>query len=369
MDALAERARAQTERSEAAYREIVDEGDLRTACRETITLLLNLLVGIDDPGFANTLDDIGRRRARQGVGMDAMLRAFRIDFHVVGESLFAWLNNRSTPSMREWTEFVLPLWQAVDAISVEVSRAYREAETELEGELEKELRALFDELMYGTGPVNPAALRSASRFGLTEFGRFAAVRADTEGKGKLPERALREIGAHSVWIQEAGVLTGIVILGRPSCLQLSEILLQTLHGRVGISPPYQALADTRRQVWLADAARDSTPLGERRAVSAADDIAAVFIGGAPTAAQHLANVLSEALSQARAPERDRLLETLQAHLAGDGSPTTTARTLYRHRNTVLNHLRRFEELTGLDLSRPADTATAVLAVRAFHRFG
>jgi DNA-binding PucR family transcriptional regulator len=103
-------------------------------------------------------------------------------------------------------------------------------------------------------------------------------------------------------------------------------------------------------------------------VSAAEDIVSVFIGGAPEASRHLAGAISEALGRGRGPEYARLLETLQAYLDGDGSPTSTARTLYRHRNTVLNHLRRFEELTGLDLSRPSDTATAVLALRAIHRF-
>jgi hypothetical protein len=298
-----------------------------------------------------------------------MLRAFRIDFHIVGESLFAWLHSRPTSSMQEWNDFVLPLWTAIDTISVEVSRAYRDAEAEMEGELEKELRVLFDELMYGTGPVNPAALRTASRFGLTELGQFVAVRADSDGRTKPPDRAVREIGAHSVWIQDASMLTGIVVLRAVSCSQLEEILPRALRGRVGISPPYRALADTRRQAWLADAARDSAPPGEQCVVCAADDIAAVFIGGALSASQYLAETIAEALGHAREPERARLLETVQAHLDGDGSPTTTARTLYRHRNTVLNHLRRFEELTGLDLSRPADAATAVLALRAVNRFG
>jgi hypothetical protein len=369
VDVLADRARAETERSEAAYREIVEADDLRAASRETITLLLNLLAGIDDPSLAHTLDNIGRRRARQGVGMDAMLRSFRIDFHIVGESLFAWLSTRPTPSMRQWTEFVLPLWQAIDTISVEVSRAYREVEAEMADELEKELRALFDELMRGTGPMNPAILRSASRFGLAELGRYAAVRADAPEQARPPDRALRQIGVRSVWIQDAGLFTGIVVLGRVSCAQLSELLAEALGGRAGISPPYQALADTRRQIWLADAARDSVPPGEHRVLSAADDMPSVFIGGAPEVSRHLADTLSEALGQARQPERARLLETLQAHLNGDGSPSATARALYRHRNTVLNHLRRFEELTGLDLSRPSDAATAVLALRAVHRFG
>src|ERR1700756_509158 len=81
VDVLADRSRAATERSEAAYREIVEPEDLGAASRETITLLLNMLAGIDDPGLASTLDSIGHRRARQGVGMDAMLRSFHIDFH------------------------------------------------------------------------------------------------------------------------------------------------------------------------------------------------------------------------------------------------------------------------------------------------
>ena len=369
VDGLADRARAETESSEAAYREIVEPGDLRTASQETIILLLNLLAGVDDPGLAHTLEDIGRRRARQGVGMDAMLRSFRIDFRIVGESLFAWLNARPTAVMQQWTDFVLPLWQAIDKISVEVSQAYRDAEAEMAGEREKELRGLFDELLHGTGPMSAVVRRAASRFGLAEHGRYVVVRADAPGHGQSPERALRQIGLHSVWLQDAGLLTGIVVLGRTTHPRLGECLEEALPVRVGISPPYQALADTRHQIWLADAARDASPPGHRRVIAAAEDIPSVFIGGAPEITRHLADVLSAALAPAREPERTRLLETLRVHLDGDGSPTGTARALYRHRNTVLNHLRRFQELTGLDLSRPRDLATAVLALRAVHRLG
>lgn len=369
VDELADRARAETESSEAAYREIVEPADLRTASRETMILLLNLLAGIEDPGLAHTLEHIGRHRARQGVGMDAMLRSFRIDFHIVGESLFAWLNARPTVVMQQWTDLVLPLWQAIDKISVEVSQAYRDAEAEMAGEREKELRALFDELLHGTGPMSAVVRRAASRFGLAERGRYVVVRADAPGHGQAPERALRQIGLHSVWLEDAGLLTGIVVLGRTTRPRLGACLEEALQARAGISPPYQALADTRHQIWLADAARDASPPGHRRVVEVAEDIPSVFIGGAPEITRHLADVLSAALAPAREPERARLLETLRVYLDGDGSPTGTARALYRHRNTVLNHLRRFQELTGLDLSRPRDLATAVLALRAVHRLG
>ena len=79
--------------------------------------------------------------------------------------------------------------------------------------------------------------------------------------------------------------------------------------------------------------------------------------------------LADALGSTSESDRARPLETMRAHLEGSGSPAETAQALYRHRNTVLNHLRRFEELTGPDLSRPRDLATAVLAVRAAHRLG
>lgn len=369
VDELADRARAETQNSEAAYRDILDPEEHRTASRETMILLLNQLARIDDPGLAHILDDIGRRRARQGVGMDAMLHSFRIDFRIVGESLFAWLNTRPTAIMQQWTDLVLPLWQAIDKISVEVSQAYRDAETEMAGELEHDLRALFDELLHGTGPMSAVVRRAASRFGLAEHGRYVAVRADATGHGQSPELALRQIGLHSVWLHDADILTGIVVLGRTTHPRLGGCLEEALQARAGVSPPYHDLAETRQQIWLADAARDASPPGSRRVIAAAEDLPSVFIGGAPEITRHLAAALSAALRPAREPERARLLDTLRVYLDGDGSPAGTARVLYRHRNTVLNHLRRFEELTGLDLSRPRDVATAVLALRAVHRLG
>lgn len=63
-------------------------------------------------------------------------------------------------------------------------------------------------------------------------------------------------------------------------------------------------------------------------------------------------------------ERERLLETLHAWADTDGTMSEVARQLYRHRNTVTNHLRRVQELTGLSLTRPRDVATLVIALRS-----
>lgn len=369
VDELAERAHLESQREEAAYRELVDPAEHREACQKTMVLVLNELALIQNVDLEETLTEIGRRRARQGVGMDAMLHSFRIDFQIAGEALYAWLTTRPPDITTQWANFVLPLWRAIDKISVIVSEAYRDAEAEMAGELERDARALFNELLHGTGPMSAVVRRTASRFGLGERGQYVVVRADADLPNQSVEVALRQLGLRSVWLHEANLITGIVVLGTVGYAQLRTCLADSLDTRVGASPIYHALEDTRHLVWLADAARDASAPGQRNVIMAAEDIPSVFVGAAPEITQHLASRLSASLRATRPAERARLLETVHAHLSGDGSLSATAQRLYRHRNTVLNHIRRFEELTGLNLSRPGDMATAVLSLRALHRSG
>ena len=69
------------------------------------------------------------------------------------------------------------------------------------------------------------------------------------------------------------------------------------------------------------------------------------------------------LREATERENERLLETMVAYLH-TGSLLGTAATIYCHRNTVLNRLHRIEELTGLDITKPADAALAMVALAA-----
>ena len=70
--------------------------------------------------------------------------------------------------------------------------------------------------------------------------------------------------------------------------------------------------------------------------------------------------LEEALAPCTDAERERIKETVLAFLE-NGNVQATAGQLYCHRNTVLNRLSRFADLTGLDLSVPRQSAIAVLA--------
>lgn len=59
-----------------------------------------------------------------------------------------------------------------------------------------------------------------------------------------------------------------------------------------------------------------------------------------------------------------LLDTVATWLTCDGSAQRAGERLYCHRNTVLNRLRRYEQLTGRSLSRPADLVEISLALTA-----
>ena len=70
--------------------------------------------------------------------------------------------------------------------------------------------------------------------------------------------------------------------------------------------------------------------------------------------------LEAGLSGCRGGERERLKETVQ-HYLDTGSITATAQQLFCHRNTILNRISRFQDLTGVDLAVPAQTARLVVA--------
>ena len=63
-------------------------------------------------------------------------------------------------------------------------------------------------------------------------------------------------------------------------------------------------------------------------------------------------------------ERRVLLETLEAWFRADRSPSRAGELLYCHRNTVLNRLRKIEQLTGASLEDDRHQLCCRLALMA-----
>ncbi|MFJ6831219.1 PucR family transcriptional regulator [Streptomyces sp. NPDC091209] len=133
--------------------------------------------------------------------------------------------------------------------------------------------------------------------------------------------------------------------------------------RVGVSPVVEGLAaigDARR---LADTALRACPRSGGTVVLE-EHLPAALVVSAPVLGAALSERVLGPLLRLDLSDRDVMLDTLTAWLACDGSAQRAAGRLYCHRNTVLNRLRRCEQLTGRSLTRPADVVELSLALAA-----
>ncbi|NEC74728.1 PucR family transcriptional regulator, partial [Streptomyces rochei] len=133
--------------------------------------------------------------------------------------------------------------------------------------------------------------------------------------------------------------------------------------RIGIGSAVDGLAsvgDARRR---ADTALEICPR-TGGTVRLADHLPAALVASSPELGGALAERVLGPLLRLEAADREVLLDTLTTWLDCDGSAQRAGERLYCHRNTVLNRLRRCEQLTGRSLARPADLVEISLALTA-----
>lgn len=93
-----------------------------------------------------------------------------------------------------------------------------------------------------------------------------------------------------------------------------------------------------------------------------DDPVGAILDARPDLARELHDRVLGPVMQLGWADREVLLETLAGWLAA-GNAKQAAKTLYCHRNTVRERLRRLERLTRRSLSTPGDIAELALASR------
>ncbi|MFI2369614.1 helix-turn-helix domain-containing protein [Streptomyces sp. NPDC018833] len=133
--------------------------------------------------------------------------------------------------------------------------------------------------------------------------------------------------------------------------------------RVGISPVVTGLAAVGEARGYAEIALRACPR-DGGVVLLDEHLPAALVVTSPNLGRALADRVLGPLGCIDPADRELLVETLTAWLRSDGSAQRAAKLLYCHRNTVLNRLRRFEQLTGRSLSRPSDVVEVSLALTA-----
>lgn len=369
LPALTDRLIARLLEEQPAYRSVADadpqglEREVRKSLEHSIASLLPSREG-RQPARAHTRS-LSVARAREGFPLDALLHAFRLGGVLVWERLLETVVHRDANDVRMLVHLAADFWNFVDAHCMIVADVYRQVEREESWRAERRLRRLVGELLDGSTSL--AALpRTAADLGLPEHGAYAVVAVAGRERGRA--RPATEPGGMRLLWHAAEKDFALVLLGDEPPSALGDALRGTdgvpRGVRVGVSPVVDGLSAAGRARELAETALRMCPPGEVTLLD--EQLPAALLLSDPELGAALDGRVLGPLLRLEPAEREVLYRTLAAWLASDGSAQQAASRLYCHRNTVLNRLRRYEQLTGRSLSRLQDVVELSLALTA-HR--
>ncbi|MFD8688910.1 helix-turn-helix domain-containing protein [Streptomyces sp. NPDC059651] len=346
---------------------------------------------------------IGEVRAEQGLPLDAVLHAFRMGGAMVWQDLVDDTARRHPEDIRLLVHVAADVWNFVDEHCGVVADAYRQTERRLAWRRENRQRLMTAALLDGTAQIAELP-DAAAMLGLPEHGRYAVLAVSTARRaphGTAQPPMTLPAGTDALWhpgpdtefailplARSAGAAQPVAPLAEeaagpaageggdgPPDAPAGEVdgdaelgalaagLCAPPGARVGISSVVAGLAavgDARR---LAETALRACPAGGG-VVLLDEQLPAALVVSSPGLGSALAARVLGPLDRLDPADRDVIIETLTAWLDSDGSAQRAGARLYCHRNTVLNRLRRFEQLTGRCLTRPSDAVEVSLALAA-----
>ncbi len=332
---------------------VADDELYRTA-HDALDLLMRLLAGEDvQEQLGARSDSIGQRRARQGIALDSLARAVRMDFR------FLWGVLRDEARESEvvaLAEEVATIWDAVELHTSRIQAAYIAELTLVNRELERERGSLLRRLVVGQAN-DPAQLgHIAAMFGYALDGRYRVL-VGTSRFARQFQHALGRLTPRP----DVHAIDGIelAILDDRALGEHARGLLHQVPA--GVSPVVDGLGSVSTAWQIARRLADLVTEPGTAATIASHWQHLVDEGlgaaGAAFRAEQLADVLA-----LPADRREALLEGVRAYMRS-GSISESSGQLFLHRNTMLKRLNTFTRLTGLDPSVPDQAGVIRLLLR------
>jgi hypothetical protein len=359
----------------ARVREIPEYGEsqvtvleIRDTARGTFRRLIHgLRDGQTDNGRDGLLafaSDLGSKRARAGIPPESLTSAVRLDFSILWAEL---LEIAAPVDAGLLASRVDQVWRVVDEFATRTHMSYLTERVRMAQEESSIQREFIARLFNQSTLSAETSAQVGSALGISPDSWCGLVAASGDAGARL-RAASSQFGSglqlrHRLFLHESGGTTYLfwpLAGARPTAAtdrQLPPVLADIPCGFVPAVHGLRALpAAARTAESLAALLRpnDSGPL------SADAAWARLANQNLQDAGLDLAAQVEEALAECRGGERERLMETVQ-HFLSSGNITATAEELFCHRNTILNRLNRFQELTGIDLTVPAKAARLVVA--------
>ncbi|MFC7731297.1 PucR family transcriptional regulator [Actinomadura keratinilytica] len=311
-------------------------------------------------------EELGRRRAEQGLPLDRLLRSYRLAGTVFWDALVETVTEDDPAHVPALVRQATRTWQAIDQQSSTAAAAYHRTEYELLRRSVERVNAVVDALLEGRGDGGLIAT-AVSVLGLPPSGRYAVVMLRQDEPVRLADPAAG--GMRFIWRVRADAQVAVVDLGEAGLDDLEAALRPHLRAHAGVSAVVDGLADLGSARWLAELALRTCRPGEPDIARIDRRLPEALLVSQPELAGRLHERVLGPLAELDPGTRDVLIETLTAWLECDGSAARAATRLYCHHNTVLNWLRRVENLTGRRLGRPRDLVEVVLALGSRHLSG
>ncbi|MPZ80338.1 MAG: PucR family transcriptional regulator [Actinophytocola sp.] len=350
------------------------QADLRASSREHVRSGIRAMAGMADPEQRATdvWRETGRLRARQGVPMDRVLSAYTQGTRTLWEALL----RQGWAEKVQVNEHLLvlagqKLWAALDVQNAVLVEAYRRESNRLQRQNLQRQQNFLDGLVEGRGADPEFAREAREALGIGPDEVVVCVVAPfidpLDEPLRAPEDRLERAGLSSHWHVRGGNFFGLIPSGALTVPQLVQVLEPCVAGRVGLAPCADGLAGFATAYQLASRTAESLPRGTQRLAPLTDRLPEVLLAGSPEVLPVLVAETVGPLLQQSPPLARTLLETLEALLAHDGSPTHAAEALFCHRNTVIYRMKQIESLTGRTLQRPQDKFEMALGLLATGR--
>lgn len=348
----------------SAYADRVSDQEFRETAWQAFELLLRTVAQLPVPeSVASVSERVGEQRAREGVPLDSLLEAARLDFRVVWAAL---AREAGEGYSTQLVTSAYHVWEVVEGHVTGIMTAYQRTVLEMGRRTEDERRMWFARLLDCEGR-NPTVVGDAAlALGFEAGGRFVCAVTSPQ-HGPAIRRAAAELRALDVPLQLQEVASDVVLTVQlDQRTTLRKVVARLGETPCGVSPATAGLASVPRAVVLATATARVLPPDAGAPRRLEDSWLDVLVHRAEDLGRDLADDVLSGLhtDDVPAPEARRLLETVRLHLAGSGSVAETAAALYCHRNTVQHRFQRFARLTGRDIRRPEDAALVALALRA-----
>ncbi|UNK45196.1 helix-turn-helix domain-containing protein [Arthrobacter sulfonylureivorans] len=303
--------------------------------------------------------DVGVSRARTGIPVESLMTAIRIDFTVIWGELMALADPGDAELLVRRAETV---WQVVDSYAAQTQAIYI-AERQRMAQEESSVRQGHVATMFGqVSPASEMLTLIAAELGIDQFAPLVVAAATTDDAAALrvevasASRRGTEMFTHPL---PDGLVAFWAADDRPGSAA-REATEQIKNIRCGLVEQVRGLTDLRVAAQTARALASLVEDRDQQALTMQNDWARLARHRLSETGVPIVPDVDAALARCGPVERARLVEAVRSYLT-TGSIAQSAEQLFCHRNTLMNRLRRFTELVGIDVTIPQQAARLVVA--------